>query len=92
MHAAFAKKKHRHPVLQSVFSFTTDCSLTRAHCNFWLLDSAWVQVRDEARARVRVGGCDVALVLRCVLCGLSFHRSMFQLAKGFIVGSEVRKK
>ena len=51
-----------------------------------------MQVRDEARARVRVGGCDVALVLRCVLCGLSFHRSMFLLPKGFIVGSEVRKK
>ena len=34
----------------------------------------------------------MALVLRCLLCGLSFHWSMFLLPKGFIVGIEVRKK
>ena len=51
-----------------------------------------MQVRDTARAQVRVGGCDVELVFGCVLCVLSFHRSMFLLPKGFIVGIEVRKK
>ena len=51
-----------------------------------------MQVRDEARDRVRVGGCDVALVLRCVLCVLSFYWSTFLFLKGFIVGIGVRKK
>ena len=42
-----------------------------------------MQVRDKARARVRVGGCDVALVLRCVLCGLSFSPEPVHIARRF---------
>ena len=45
-----------------------------------------MQVRDKACARVRVGGCDVGLVLRCVLCGLSFSPEYVHIARRFPCG------
>ena len=51
-----------------------------------------MQVRDKAGDCVRVGGCDLALVLRCVLCGLSSHQSMSILLDGFLLGIGERVK